>query len=503
VACQRLIDAHLAQPSEGRDAALQTLRSAFRSVRAAAEEIIGINQEAMVRKSAQAADNARVAVEQTGATACLSFLLASAITSMTISRTLGPLWLLRRTVSRVGEGDFETRILVSGNDELAQLAVSVNIMAEHLQQYRASSQGKLTLAQHASQAAIDSLPDPVIVFDTEGTVVLTNDAAKGLLWRDVTGHTGHSLTTLDPALLTALERVRDHVLSGQGAFTPKGFEEAVHLESPDAGQRSFLARATAVRSSGGGMAGATVTLQDVTVLRLAYDLRSDLVATVAHEFRTPLTSIRLATHMCLEGAAGVVSEKQADLLYAAREECERLQSIVDQLLDLARIQGGRVELKRERVAPDGLVSEALATQEVAARERRVNLRSFVLPGLPEVVVDRERTQLIFSNLLTNAVRHSPPGSSVSVVASGRSDDAFLRFEISDAAGGIPTEFQAVLFDRFRQLPGGHGAVGLGLSIAKEIVEAHGGRIGVQSVEGQGSTFWFTLPTLARPDAAIA
>src|SRR6185369_11217788 len=154
----------------------------------------------------------------------------------------------------------------------------------------------------------------------------------------------------------------------------KGFEEAVKVPSSE-GDRYFLPRATPVYEEQGGIAGATVILQDVTRLRRFDELRNDMVATVAHEFRTPLTSLRMAIHLCLEEAVGPLTPKQAELLWAGREDCERLQGIVDDLLDLSRIQSGRIELQLKPVAPGELLEGALHAHRAAAQAKGVTFEA--------------------------------------------------------------------------------------------------------------------------------
>jgi signal transduction histidine kinase len=240
-----------------------------------------------------------------------------------------------------------------------------------------------------------------------------------------------------------------------------------------------------------------VVLQDVTRLRRFDELKDDLVATVAHEFRTPLTSLRMAIHLCLEQVAGPLSEKQADLLYAARQDCERLQATVDELLDLARIQSGRVQLALEPLEIASLFARTLPPFRTAAEDKQIDLVAPEGAANLAALADPPRVQLVLSNLLSNAVRHTPAGGRIELLAEPRGD--FVWLGVRDSGPGIAAEHQAAVFGKFYRVPGAaSGAAGLGLSLAKEIVEAHGGQVGVESESGHGSLFWFTLP--ARPAA---
>jgi signal transduction histidine kinase len=231
----------------------------------------------------------------------------------------------------------------------------------------------------------------------------------------------------------------------------------------------------------------------VTAARRIEELRDDLVATVAHELKTPLTSLRMAVHLCLEEAAGPLTPGQLDLLHGARQDCERLQAIIDDILDLARIQSGRLELHREPLLAEELVAAVVGAHEDSAREQGLALEADVLPGGPSAAGDRERLELVLGNFVTNALRHTPPGGRI-IVRAQASEESQLRFEVEDTGEGIPPEHQARVFDRFFRVPG-HASKGsgLGLAIAREIVHAHGGAIGVSSEPGRGSRFWFTLP----------
>ncbi|PTL84920.1 ATP-binding protein [Vitiosangium sp. GDMCC 1.1324] len=473
-----------------RAAYFDTLAPEFQEAKAATQEILALNQDAMVRKSDALQRQSR-RVNTLMVTAVVVALVGGLLASASLTqRTLRPVSVLSQAVQRLGQGDLAARAVVEGRDEIAQLARDFNAMAEALQRYRQSSLGELLQAQSSSQAAIDSLPDPVVVFGVDGGVLNVNRAAEEVLRLSLEGG-GGPLGQVAPEVREVLERVRAHVLGGKGPYLPRGYEEAVRAESAE-GDRWLLPRGSPVYGEGGGVVGATVLLQDVTRLRRFDELKNDLVATVAHEFRTPLTSLRMAIHLCVEGVAGPITEKQADLLYAAREDCERLQGIVDDLLDLSKLQAGRMVLEVRPVSSEAVLEAALAPHRVAADERGVRLSSELEPGLEQVEADPERLQLVLSNLVANAVRHTSHGGDVKV--SARRDGERVRFEVADTGEGIAPEHQHRIFEKFYRVPGAStGGAGLGLSIAQEIVQAHGGEMGLASEPGLGSTFWFTLP----------
>jgi signal transduction histidine kinase len=474
-------------PDRRLDAFFERLEPLAERIRRATHSILDLNQDAMSRKSVLAKRAAERNVDLV-VVATLAALAVGLVTSLWLTaRLLRPLGILSQTVRRIGEGDLEARARVHGKDEIAGLATEFNAMADHLAEYRRSSLGELLQAQQASQAAIDSLPDPVLVLDTAGAILNLNGAAEQVLRLGASA----SLDTLDPALRPVVERARQHVLAGRGPYLPRGFEEAVRVSTPE-GPRWLLPRATPLYSEESGVVGATLVLQDVTRLMRFDELKNDLVATVAHEFRTPLTSLRMAIHLCAEEVVGPLTEKQADLIGAARDECERLQSIVDDLLDLSRIQAGRMELREQELPVRSFLADAVASLQGPAAEAGVALDVVGAAEQFTVSADPERAGLVVANLVGNAIRHTPRGGRVEVRV--REEGDRLRFEVADTGEGIAPEYQERIFEKFFRVPGrGGGGVGLGLYISREIVQAHGGEMGVTSAPGAGSTFWFTLP----------
>ena len=463
----------------------------FLEVKAAAQAVLDLNQDAMVRRSERARAQARQLIGLVVAATLAGLLAGTLLASGLTARIVRPVTVLALAAQRIAKGDLAARARVAGQDEIAALAREFNAMADKLAEYRQSSLGELLQAQQAAQATIDGLPDPVLILDVAGRLQNVNGAAEVLLRHGAAGLAGEALGALEPALRAAVDQVRAHVVGGHGPWQPRGFEDAVRLDGPD-GTRWLLPRAAPLHAEGGVVSGVAVVLQDVTRLMRVDELKNDLVATVAHEFRTPLTSLRMAIHLCVEEAAGPVTEKQADLLLAARQDCERLQGIVDDLLDLSRIQSGRVELLRRPVAPRALLEEAAAAARDAAAAAGVALQVRAEGTEGQVAADPDRMALVLSNLVSNALRHTPQGGRITLIAAPAGE--VVRFEVVDTGEGNPRDYLDRIFDRYFRVPGRRaGGVGLGLYLVRELVLAHGGQVGVESTPGEGSRFWFTLP----------
>jgi signal transduction histidine kinase len=477
----------------------RALSPKFAEVDRAADVILDMNQGAMLAKSADAEREARRWNRIVLVVGSLGSLLALVASTAWTSRLLRPLRVLGGVARRIGQGDLAVRTVVRGTDEVALLARDIDEMADKLERYRKSSLGELLQAQQNLQTAIDSMPDPILVVGIDGTLINVNGAGETLLGVRPGGPAKAWLAALPAKLGEAVEKVRAHVLTGKGPLLPTTWEDAVIVETAE-GPRQFLARGGPTYDEDGAVTGTTILLQDVTRVVRLDELRSNLVATVAHEFRTPLTSIRMAIHLCAEGLVGPLTEKQADLLFTARDECERLQTIVDELLDASRRSTGKLVLHRTAVPVKTLLDGAVAFVRATAEARQVKLRTEAMPGVGEVSVDADQLGIVLSNLVTNAINHSPTGATVTLGA--RRLDGVVEVDVRDEGPGLAKEYQSAVFEPHFQAPGGHpGGAGLGLAIAKRVMEEHGGEIGVESEPGRGARFWFRLNVVAPKPAA--
>ena len=467
-----------------RERALAAPRSA---IQAALGGILRLNHDAMMRRTDAAANEANEAVATTLTLAVVALLLALGVSAVWLRRLLLPLKVVDRGVRRIAEGDFNARLKVRGEDEVATLARSFNDMADKLAEYRNSSVGELVRARSRLEAVMDSLPDALVLYDLEHEALLANRAASSL----VPGGWNGRVDELPGPLRTAVDDAIKVVLADRAPHVPTSVDAATELPGGEHG-RWWLIAAHPVEGVGGRLDGISVALRDVSRARRAADFRGDLVAAAAHELRTPLTSLHMAVHLCLELVPGPLNERQLDLLDTARQDCERLEGLVDELLNLARLEAGAVRLDVEDRRASELVSEAAGRIADRAQHADVQVNLVTSETTPRVRVDAERVQRVFDNLLENAIRHGGDDNAIELGLDEVDDE--VRFWVRDHGPGIPEELREQVFEKFVRVPGTpKRGSGLGLSIVRDVVQAHGGRCGVEPAEGGGARFWFTLP----------
>ena len=267
----------------------------------------------------------------------------------------------------------------------------------------------------------------------------------------------------------------------------------VTLEDPV--HRVLEVRANPVISKRGKYLGCVTSLHDVTAEREIAVMKNEFVSMVSHELRTPLTSIKGYVDLIVDGEAGEINEVQQEFLQIVQENSNRLVSLINDLLDISRIESGRVNLKVEPVEMDCVIEDVVDTFATVARQAGVELTWEVEDGLPRAAADRDRIGQVLMNLVSNAIKYSPDGGAASIAAR-MDDEGHVLVEITDTGIGISDEDQQQLFTKFFRVDSALtreiGGTGLGLSICKSVVELLGGEIGVRSVAGEGATFYFTL-----------
>ena len=436
------------------------LNDLFNRIKTVEGRIVSINQEDMQKANRNARETASTYLVGFTFGLALASVLALLAAWHTVRTILRPIQAVTEAAEGIRTGNLDQLVSYRAPDELGQLAEGFNLMARYLRDFRQSHSAQLLRAQRTGQATINSFPDPVLVVDTEGTVEMANPAAQRLL-----GVLPRQPNRPAPAPWLPPEPLRDPVtaaLQGQSDYLPEGFDRAVALGC-DGREASYLPRILTIHDPYGNALGAAVLLQDVTRFHLLDQFKTDLVATVSHELKTPLTSLRLDLHLILEETLGPLAPKQLELLLDARENAERLLAIVNNLLDLARLQQkhGQMELRSE--SPADLLQAAVDVVRPRADDKGIELRVDAPPDLPQVAADAPRLRHALNNLLDNAITWTDRGGRITLSAEQAGDVVVLS--VVDTGHGIPAEHLPHVFERFFRVPGQSRGSGTGLGLA--------------------------------------
>jgi signal transduction histidine kinase len=456
----------------------------FTDIQETVGHVLELNQQNMMDANNEARRQSREASSYMIVTLFAGLLVAAGATFLLARSLIQPIQRLTETAQELGEGRLDQHVPVQSNDEVGKLADTFNKMTARLRAYRQSTTDRILRAQQITDSALRAFPDPIFVFSTDKEIQIQNAAAD-----DFVRHLGGNVLLLSP-LSTYLEES----LKGAADFQPTSFDKAI-LVNLEGVEKFFLPRVLAMRDDAGNPIGVVMALQDVTRFRVADDVKTDLIATVSHELKTPLTSMQMAVYLMLEEKVGPLNPKQTELLLAARNNSDRLFEMIEDLLDLARFEGGAALIEKKAISCELLIKEVAARETELIVSRGRELKVEVEPHLPRVEISRVRIDQVFSNFVSNAVKYSPSGSTITLKAS-REGAKTVRFAVKDEGPGVAKEMRRRIFDKFFRLAeSGDEGAGLGLSIAREIVLAHGGNIGVESEDGKGSEFFFTLPAL--------
>jgi NtrC-family two-component system sensor histidine kinase KinB len=345
-------------------------------------------------------------------------------------------------------------------------------------------------AQAKVEAVIESIEDGLVVVDPDGMVRHVNEVACSILGfeaREAIGRRFESVGTSHPHYLRLRAAVAEFLAHPEREHEP--VELALYLRGRD---HYYMLRPTPLRARDGTHAGFILVLQDVTYLRDQEARREQLMATLSHELRTPLTSLRMAMDL-LGRVRPALAGEPAGLVESAREDVERLEDVARRLLDVSRSRAMSIALERQHVHLGDIVARCARIFALQARERGVRLETEVADADLRVAGDPTKITWALSNLIANALRYTPRGGRVTLAASA--DDGIVRASVTDTGPGIPPELRERIFERFVQGRDDDepGAAGLGLAIVRDIVQAHGGRIFIDSQVGRGSSFAIELP----------
>jgi signal transduction histidine kinase len=433
-----------------------------------------------------ATHNALAAAGQLGL--AFIFVVAAAVVAVgTVYFVLRPIRMVANDLRRIAQGNLEHRVEWSSHDSLGVIASELNRIAVRLRELRESEAGRRQMEFQLSDAVLQSIFEPIIVTDGKGHLLKVNQSAAELMGEAATDRMALTNTPGGDKILNA---IRDAVSMQKAVATE---DEASMLPMRIGKQeRSYRLRTTPMRDSEGRLLGTVTTLEDVTTLQDTDRFKTQFISVASRKLRDPLLKLRRGLYALGQGFGGELLPLQAELVSEAGYESEKLDDLMADLIEVAELDAGRREFTMERLRPLQTLSEARDRfcDEAAEKHIRVEVQAYA--DLSFVRADRRAVRSILDNLLSNAIRYTPPDGEVLLAAEEIKN--FVSFTVRDTGRGIEAERLGTVFDRFNTFS--EKGSGLGLALARRLVESLGGQIAVESRLGHGSTFRFTLPVAA-------
>ena len=450
-------------------------------------EIMKLNMNAIKVKSDIAKVTAETANLWIAVVGTLCFLIAFNLLVNLPNNIANPIKELTESIKQIANRNYSERVHFQNHNEYGDLAKSFNSMAEKLEEYSNSSLHKLTFEKKRLETLINNMHGPIIGLDNNGNVLFVNDEALkiiGLKQEEVIGQLASTLALkndlMKSLIINELESPKAHPMKifadGKESYFEK---ENVNITIKPTGEEQSID------------IGNVIILRNITIFKELDFAKTNFIATVSHELKTPISSIKMSLQLLENSSTGTINDDQKQLIDSIKDDSQRLLKITGELLELSQLETGNIQLNIEKSSPNEIAKYAIEAVKVQAEQKQIEVILESEANLSEVKADSEKSSWVLINFLTNAIRYSSENSVVTVKLKQEKNQ--IVFQVTDKGKGIDKRYQSKVFDKYFQIPGSHkSGTGLGLAISKEFIEAQNGTIGVESELGLGSTFYFKL-----------
>ncbi|MFT4202511.1 MAG: ATP-binding protein [Chitinophagaceae bacterium] len=458
-------------------------------------DVMLLNMLAIQHKSQVATTTADRAIFWIVLTGTLCFIIAFTLLVNLPSNIADPIKKLTASIKQIAAKNYSERVHFQSHGELGELARSFNSMAEKLEEYSNSSLAKLMVEKKRIETLVNNMSEPVIGLDDQQVILFMNDVAlkvAGLKAEKAIGRPIRDIALQNDLVKTLIGDLDDNeagrkikplpikiYADGKESYFEK---EIIPIKITQAGEQEEK------------HIGNVILLQNITPYKELDFAKTNFIATVSHELKTPISSIKMSLQLLENSQVGTLNTEQQNLVESIREDAGRLLKITGELLNMTQVESGAIQID---VAPSDageIVEYAVNATKAAAEQKQVRLQVQMADNLPQVLADKEKTAWVLTNLLSNAIRYSYDQSTVHVDVAV--DGSRVKFSVADTGQGIAPEYIDKIFDRYFRIPGTKKeGTGLGLSISKEFIKAQSGEISVKSDFGAGSTFSFSLNAL--------
>ncbi|MHC0442902.1 ATP-binding protein [Flavobacterium sp. 3-210] len=451
-------------------------------------EIMKLNMNAIKQKSDIAKHTAETANLWIAIVGTLCFLIAFNLLVNLPNNIANPIKELTLSIKEIANKNYSERVHFTSHSEFGDLAKSFNTMAQKLQEYNDSNLYKLFFEKKRLETLINNMHDPIIGLDHEGIVLFANDEALkiiGLKLEDVVGKSASTLAISN-------DLIRSLILKEDSDSTKKQ-PLKIYAHGKESYFEKEILNITIIPTGEEKEIniGDVIILRNITLFKELDFAKTNFIATVSHELKTPIASIKLSLKLLENSKTGEMNDDQKQLVESIKEDSQRLLKITGELLNLSQLETGNIQLNIEKSNPHEIVNYAVEAVKVQADQKQIKLLIDADENLQDVKADSEKTGWVLINYLSNAIRYSSEKSTIHIKLKKELNQ--IVFQVIDTGKGIDTRYKDKVFDKYFQVPGSQkSGTGLGLAISKEFIEAQNGSVGVESNLGLGSTFWFSL-----------
>jgi len=455
-------------------------------------EIMRLNMSAIQRKSDFANQSTNTALFWIVGTGSACFLIAFILLVQLPRNIARPIKELTESIRQIASRNYKQRVAFESHNEYGDLAKSFNIMAEKLDEYNSTQLAEVLYEKKRIETLINSMNDPVIGLDEKKLIMFVNDKAINILGLSKTDLMGKSAqeVALSNDLLRTLIRSASLDSTNKEAKQPAPISIFVNGKEQYFEKEQVTISITPTGENEKHTIGDVIILRNITSFKELEFAKTNFMATISHELKTPISSIKMSLQLLEKEAGDILAPDQQQLIHSIKEDSDRLLKITGELLNLSQIETGNIQLVMQSSNPQDIIAHAVEAVAKEAERYQVNIRVNAMDDIPEILADNDKTQWVLINLLVNAIHYSPAGETVTVTLEKLGTR--VRFAVTDKGKGIDPKYTTRIFDRYFQVPGSNSGSGLGLAICREFIEAQGGTIGVDSQPGEGSTFYFSI-----------
>ena len=455
-------------------------------------DIMLLNMQAIRRKSNIAQKTADASLLWITLAGAICFLIAFVMFANLPGNIANPIKELTASIKQVAAENYSERVHFEKHNEFGELASSFNTMAEKLEEYKASSLDKLMIEKTRIETLINNMNDPVIGLDENKNILFMNNVAlniAGLKSENVIGK-----PVQDIAIKNDLVRMLvSDLFIKETERQAKSLPVKIYADNKESYFEKDIIpiKITPTGEKEEKQIGNVIVLQNITPYKELDFAKTNFIATVSHELKTPISSIKMSLHLLENDQIGELNTEQQSLVASIKEDAGRLLKITGELLNMTQIESGSIQVKIVPSDVKDILDYAVNATKAAAEQKQIRLEIQADENFPKVLADHEKTSWVLTNLLSNAIRYSYDNSVIYLRITAENDK--IKFTVMDKGQGIAPQYLDKIFDRYFRIPGSKKeGTGLGLSISKDFIEAQGGEISVTSDFGAGSTFSFVL-----------